>query len=141
MATDTDAPVDLYVAAYLDADAARADWDVISSSPPTTRSRSRVWSWSFFRIRSGGSASRHWAMRCSPLLPIASEACRWDRRRSDTVYSGTRSSGIACSRGPRTRGRPDIWAIARAPDLLMTKASGGGDGLAQPLDPVLHGCR
>ena len=29
MATDTDAPVDLYVAAYRDADAARADWDVI----------------------------------------------------------------------------------------------------------------
>ena len=29
MATDSNAPVDLYVAAYLDADAARADWDVI----------------------------------------------------------------------------------------------------------------
>jgi uncharacterized membrane protein len=29
MATDTDAPVDLYVAAYADADAARADWDAI----------------------------------------------------------------------------------------------------------------
>jgi uncharacterized membrane protein len=29
MATNTDAPVDLYVAAYADADAARADWDVI----------------------------------------------------------------------------------------------------------------
>jgi uncharacterized membrane protein len=29
MATDTDAPVDLYVAAYLDPDAARADWDAI----------------------------------------------------------------------------------------------------------------
>jgi uncharacterized membrane protein len=29
MATDTDAPVDLYIAAYLDPDAARDDWDVI----------------------------------------------------------------------------------------------------------------
>jgi len=29
MASDTDAPVDLYVAAYLDADAARQDWDAI----------------------------------------------------------------------------------------------------------------
>ena len=29
MATDKNAPVDLYVAAYLDPDAARADWDVI----------------------------------------------------------------------------------------------------------------
>ena len=29
MAADTDAPVDLYVAAYLDPDAARADWDAI----------------------------------------------------------------------------------------------------------------
>jgi uncharacterized membrane protein len=29
MATDTDTPVDLYVAAYLDPDAARADWDAI----------------------------------------------------------------------------------------------------------------
>ena len=29
MATDTDAPVDLYIAAYLDPDAARADWDAI----------------------------------------------------------------------------------------------------------------
>ncbi|HVN52654.1 MAG TPA: DUF1269 domain-containing protein [Acidimicrobiales bacterium] len=29
MATQTDAPVDLYVAAYLDADAARDDWDAI----------------------------------------------------------------------------------------------------------------
>jgi len=29
MATVTDAPVDLYVAAYLDPDAARADWDAI----------------------------------------------------------------------------------------------------------------
>lgn len=31
MATDTDAPVDLYVAAYLDADAAREDWDAIKA--------------------------------------------------------------------------------------------------------------
>ena len=29
MATDSNAPVDLYVAAYLDPDAARADWDAI----------------------------------------------------------------------------------------------------------------
>jgi len=29
MATDTDAPVDLYIAAYLDPDAARDDWDAI----------------------------------------------------------------------------------------------------------------
>jgi len=29
MATDTDAPVDLYIAAYADPDAARADWDAI----------------------------------------------------------------------------------------------------------------
>jgi uncharacterized membrane protein len=29
MATNTDAPVDLYIAAYLDPDAARADWDAI----------------------------------------------------------------------------------------------------------------
>jgi uncharacterized membrane protein len=29
MATNTDAPVDLYIAAYLDPDAARDDWDVI----------------------------------------------------------------------------------------------------------------
>ena len=29
MTTDTDAPVDLYVAAYLDPNAARADWDAI----------------------------------------------------------------------------------------------------------------
>ncbi|WP_141844887.1 DUF1269 domain-containing protein [Humibacillus xanthopallidus] len=29
MATDTDGPVDLYVAAYLDEDAARGDWDAI----------------------------------------------------------------------------------------------------------------
>jgi uncharacterized membrane protein len=29
MAKDTEAPVDLYVAAYLDADAAREDWDAI----------------------------------------------------------------------------------------------------------------
>ena len=29
MTSDTDAPVDLYVAAYADPDAARADWDAI----------------------------------------------------------------------------------------------------------------
>jgi uncharacterized membrane protein len=29
MATDTDAPVDLYIAAYLDPDAARDDWDAV----------------------------------------------------------------------------------------------------------------
>src|SRR4249920_1511674 len=29
MASDTDAPVDLYIAAYADPDAARADWDAI----------------------------------------------------------------------------------------------------------------
>lgn len=29
MATNTDAPVDLYIAAYLDPDAARDDWDAV----------------------------------------------------------------------------------------------------------------
>ena len=29
MASDTDAPVDLYIAAYADPDAARNDWDAL----------------------------------------------------------------------------------------------------------------
>jgi hypothetical protein len=36
MASNTDAPVDLYIAAYADPDAAHNDWTPSNSSPPMT---------------------------------------------------------------------------------------------------------